>query len=175
MQFDPTPVPDVWIVTPEPLEDERGFFARGFCAREFEAHGLTPRVVQANISYNRTAGTTRGLHYQTGASAEAKFIRCVRGSAFMAVVDLRPGPSRLRHTTALLRSSERRALYVPEGCAVGMQTQEDDTELFYQVSQFYTPEAEGGLRYDDPAIGIEWPLSPTVISPKDAAWPLLER
>lgn len=175
MQFEPTSVPDVWIVSPEPIEDERGFFARAFDAREFERRGMTPRVMQGNISFNRLAGTTRGLHYQNGAAAEAKLIRCVRGAAFFAVVDLRPGPDRLRHATALLRNQDRRAIFVPEGCAVGMQTQEDETELLYQASQFYTPELESGVRWDDPAVGIQWPMAPTVISAKDAAWPLLDR
>lgn len=174
MRFASTPLRDVTIIELEPREDERGFFARAFCAREFSDHGLNPHVVQTNISYNRQAGTVRGLHYQKAPAAEAKLIRCIGGAAFMAVVDLRPGPTRLRHTTTELRRDDRRSLYVPEGCAVGMQTLEDDTELLYQVSEFYTPETEGGLRHDDPALGIAWPRPVTVLSDKDAAWPLLE-
>jgi dTDP-4-dehydrorhamnose 3,5-epimerase len=174
MQFRSTPLPKVTIVELDPFEDERGFFARAFSAPEFEEQGLTGRVVQTNISYNRRAGTVRGLHYQTGEAAEAKLIRCVAGEAFMAVVDLRPGPTRLQHTTAVLNRDNRHALFVPEGCAVGLQAQRDDTELIYQVSQYYTPDAEGGLRYDDPALGIRWPLEMTVISDKDAAWPYFQ-
>jgi dTDP-4-dehydrorhamnose 3,5-epimerase len=173
MQFQTTAIPGVTIVALEPQADHRGFFARGFCAREFAEHGLNPRVVQTNISYNRLAGTVRGLHYQTGDAAEAKLIRCIAGEAFFAVVDLRPGPTHRQHVTQVLRPAERLALYVPEGCAVGMQTQADDTELLYQVSHFYTPSAEGGLRYDDPVLRIEWPRPMAVISDKDAAWPLL--
>lgn len=174
MRFVPTAVPDVTIIELEPREDDRGFFARAFCAREFEENGLNPRVVQANLSYNRTAGTVRGLHYQRAPAAEAKLIRCIGGAAFMAVVDLRPGLTRLCHVTTELRRGDRRSLYVPEGCAVGMQTLEDDTELLYQVSEFYAPEAEGGLRHDDPALGIAWPRPVSVLSEKDATWPLLE-
>ncbi len=174
MRFVPTPLPDVTIIELEPREDERGFFARAFCAREFGEHGLNPRVVQTNLSYNRQAGTLRGLHYQKAPAAEAKLIRCIGGAAFMAVVDLRPGPTRLHHTTTELRRGDRRSLYVPEECAVGMQTLEDETELLYQVSEFYTPEAEGGLRHDDPALGIAWPRSVSVLSDKDATWPLLD-
>jgi dTDP-4-dehydrorhamnose 3,5-epimerase len=174
MEFIGTPIPDVTLVALEPKGDERGFFARAFCAREFAEAGLTGRVLQTNLSYNRQAGTLRGLHYQSAPAAEAKLIRCIGGAAFLAVVDLRPGPTRLQHTTTILRRGDLRSLFVPEGCAVGMQTLEDDTELLYQVSEFYTPEAEGGLRYDDPALGIEWPLPVAVISEKDAAWPHLE-
>lgn len=163
------------IVALEPRGDERGFFARAFSVDEFEKHGLTSRVVQTNLSSNRRAGTVRGLHYQAGDAAEAKLIRCIAGSAFFAVVDLRPGPTRHRHITHILRKGDLKSLYVPEGCAVGMQTLEDETELLYQVSQFYTPEAEGGLRYDDPVLGISWPRPMTVISDKDGAWPLLDR
>lgn len=173
MKFHSTRIPDVTVVAIEPREDDRGFFARAFCAREFEEQGLNPRVVQTNLSYNRLAGTVRGLHYQSGDAAEAKLIRCVAGEAFFAVVDLRPGPTHRQHVTQVLQPQDRLALYVPEGCAVGMQTITDDTELLYQVSQFYTPDAEGGLRYDDPMLGIDWPRPMAVISAKDAAWPLL--
>lgn len=174
MRFIATALPDVTIVELEPIEDERGFFARAFCAREFSGHGLNPQVVQTNLSFNRRSGTLRGLHYQRAPHAEAKLIRCIGGAAFMAVVDLRDdSPAHLQHVTVELRRGDRRSLYVAEGCAVGMQTLEDDTELLYQVSEFYTPDAEGGIRYDDPALGIDWPRPPDVISEKDAAWPLL--
>jgi dTDP-4-dehydrorhamnose 3,5-epimerase len=171
MRFHSTDIPNVTIVEIEPREDHRGFFARVFDATEFEQQGLTGRVVQANLSYNRRAGTVRGLHYQHPPAAEAKLIRCIAGEAFFAVVDLREGPTRLQHVTTTLRHGDGRSLFVPEGCAVGMQTQEDETELLYHVSAYYTPDAEGGLRYDDPALGIRWPRPMEVISDKDAAWP----
>lgn len=175
MRFTATPLAGVTVVELEPREDERGFFARVFCAREFADHGLSTRVSQANLSHNRRRGTLRGLHYQLPPFAEAKLIRCIQGGAFTVVVDLRPGsPSRLRHTTIELRQGDQRSLYVPEGCAVGMQTLEDDTELLYHVSEFYTPEAERGLRFDDPALDIAWPMPATTISEKDAAWPYLD-
>lgn len=174
MKFNPTDIAKVTVIEIEPHGDDRGFFARGFCAREFEEHGLTNRVVQANISYNRQRGTLRGLHYQVAPAREAKHIRVTRGAAQFAVVDLRRGsPTELKHVTVLLDAASHRSLFVPEGCAVGMQTLEDETELFYQVSEFYSPEHERGLRYDDPALGIEWPLPVTVMSDKDRAWPLI--
>ena len=176
MRFTPTRLAAVTVVELEPIEDERGFFARAFCATEFAAHGLNPHVEQANHSYNRHAGTLRGLHYQRPPHSEAKLIRCVGGAAYMAVVDLRPdSPTHLQHVTTELRRGDRRSLYVPEGCAVGMQTLEDDTELLYQVSHAYTPAAEAGLRYDDPVLDIAWPRAPSVISDKDTAWPFVSR
>lgn len=173
MRFVPTSLAGVTIVELEPREDDRGYFARAFCAREFADHGLNPTVAQTNISFNRSAGTLRGLHYQAPPAQEAKLIRCIGGAAFFAVVDLRDGDTHLAHATTELVRGDRRSLYVPEGCAVGMQTLADDTELIYQVSEFYTPETEGGIRHDDPAIGISWPRAVTEISEKDTAWPLL--
>ena len=175
MRFVATSLAGVTLIELEPREDQRGFFARAFDVNEFVAQQLNPRVVQANMSHNLRRGTLRGLHYQRPPFAEAKHIRCIRGAAFMAVVDLRPeGPTYLRHVTAELREGDQRSLYVPEGCAVGMQTLEDVTELLYNVSEFYTPEAEDGIRYDDPVLGIAWPMPVTTISEKDAAWPYLE-
>ena len=175
MKFTDTHLPGVTIVELEPFTDDRGFFARAFDAREFSEHGLTGRVSQANISFNRRRGTLRGLHYQLPPAQEAKHIRTVRGAAHFVVVDLRPdSPTERQHVAVPLDASSRRSLLVPEGCAVGMQTLEDDTELFYQVSEFYTPDRERGLRHDDPELGIEWPLPVAVISDKDRAWPLLE-
>lgn len=174
MKFTSTALAGVTIIEIEPFTDDRGFFARAFCAREFADHGLTPRVSQANLSYNQRRGTLRGLHYQVAPAQEAKHIRAIRGAAHFAVVDLRPdSPTERQHVTVRLDAVERRSLFVPEGCAVGMQTLEDETELFYQVSEFYTPECERGLRHDDPALGIDWPLPVTVISDKDRSWPLL--
>ena len=175
MRFIATPLAGVTIVELEPREDERGFFARVFDANEFADHGLNPRVVQANLSHNRRRGTLRGLHYQVAPFREAKFIRCIQGAAFMVVVDLRAdSDTGLQHMTAELRQGDQRSLLVAEGCAVGMQTLEDETELLYHVSEFYMPEAERGLRHDDPALAIAWPLPVTTISDKDAAWPDLD-
>lgn len=175
MKFTPTALPSVTIIDIEPFADERGLFARAYDVNEFAAHGLTNRVVQANISYNRTRGTLRGLHYQVAPSQESKHIRTVRGAAHFAIVDLREdSPTRLQHVTVELSAANRRSVLVPEGCAVGMQTLADDTELFYQVSAFYSPSEERGLRYDDPALGISWPLPVAVISEKDSSWPLLD-
>jgi dTDP-4-dehydrorhamnose 3,5-epimerase len=170
MKFTRTALAGVTIIDIEPHADERGFFARAFDAQEFADHGLTSRVSQANLSYNRRAGTLRGLHYQVAPAQEAKHIRTVRGAAHFAVVDLRPdSPTERQHVTVRLDAVERRSLLVTEGCAVGMQT-----ELFYQVSELYSPDHERGLRHDDPALGIEWPLPVAVISDKDRSWPLLE-
>ncbi len=165
-----------YLIDIEPRGDERGFFARGWCAREFEQQGLVNRMVQANLSFNATAGTLRGLHFQREPHAEVKLVRCTRGALFDVVVDLRPdSPTYRQWAGAELSADNRRAMYVPEGFAHGLQTLCDDTEVFYQVSAFYAPQAEGGLRWDDPAIGIDWPLPVAQISDKDSAWPWLER
>ncbi len=163
------------VVELEPRADERGFFARAFCADEFSEHGLNPVVAQANVSYNRHRGTRRGFHFQRPPHAEAKLIRCVRGAAFGVIVDVRPdSPTYLGHAAVELTPENRFALYAPEGFAAGMQTLVDDTELFYQVSTAYAPDFEAGLRHDDPVLGVAWPLPLSVISEKDANWPLLE-
>jgi dTDP-4-dehydrorhamnose 3,5-epimerase len=175
MKFISTALADVTIIEIEPFQDERGFFARAHDAPAFAEHGLTGQVLQANLSYNRRRGTLRGLHYQVAPAQEAKHIRTIRGAAQFAVVDLRPGSAtELQHVTVTLNADDWRSLFVPEGCAVGMQTLEDETVLFYQVSALYTPECERGLRHDDPTLGIEWPLPVAVISDKDRAWPLIE-
>lgn len=156
-------------------EDDRGFFARSFCADEFGEHGLNPAVAQANISYNRQRGTRRGFHFQRPPHAEVKLIRCVRGAVFSVMVDIRPdSPTYLEHESAELTADNHLALYIPEGFAAGMQTLADDTELYYQVSTAYAPAFEAGLRHDDPLLGIKWPLPVSAISEKDASWPLLE-
>lgn len=171
----PTTVEGVVVVEPQPHADERGLFARTFCAREFEEAGLSPVVAQANLSFNHRAGTLRGLHFQRPPAQEAKLVRCTRGRVFDVAVDLRPrSPTFLRHVGVELDAETRNALYVPEGCAHGYLTLEDACEIVYQVSEFYTPGVEGGLRWDDPALGIEWPAPIHVISEKDASWPLLD-
>lgn len=172
MNFLPTAVDGCYLLELECKEDDRGFFARTFCAREFADAGLEPPTAQTNLSYSRRAGTVRGLHYQELPAGEAKLVRAVRGALFDVVVDLRPGSSTyLRHVTAELNDEKRQALYVPQGCAHGFQTLQEGTEALYQVSEFYAPHAETGVRYDDPAFAIEWPLPVTAISDKDASWP----
>lgn len=174
MRFTETELAGAYLVELDRLEDERGFFARTFCAREFEDHGLSPVVAQANVSFNHRAGTLRGLHYQVPPSAETKLVRCTRGAIHDVIVDLRPGsPTRLQHVGVELSEQNRRALYVPKGFAHGYQTLTDDAEVAYQVDEFYAPGLEQGLRHDDPALGIVWPLAVSVVSEKDAAWPLL--
>jgi len=174
--FDELPVVGAYLIGLEPHADERGFFARAFCAREFAEHGLVERFVQANLSHNPHQGTLRGLHFQRSPHAEAKLVRCTRGVLFDIVVDLRAGSPTYAHWAgAELSADNRRALYVPEGCAHGFQTLSDDTEAFYLVSAFYTPDVEAGLRWDDPRLAIDWPIRPPrLISPKDAAWPTLD-
>ena len=172
MRFTPAPLDGAWIIDLERREDPRGWFARTFCRREFEAHGLEPVIAQANISWNARKGTLRGMHYQVPPAAETKLVRCTRGALWDVIVDLRPdSPTFLRHFGVELTAENGRQLYVPELFAHGFLTLADDTEVAYQVGEFYTPGAERGIRHDDPALGIEWPEPVAVISEKDAAWP----
>jgi dTDP-4-dehydrorhamnose 3,5-epimerase len=174
--FRETSIPGVAVVELEPRADERGFFARAFCAREFTEQGLVPDVVQANLSFNHRAGTTRGLHFQAASHPEAKFFRCIRGETFNVAVDMREGsPTFGRWTGVVLSAENRNGLYIPPLCAAGYQALTDGAEVLYTVSGFYAPEAERGLRYDDPALGIDWPLEPSIVSEKDRSWPLLDR
>jgi dTDP-4-dehydrorhamnose 3,5-epimerase len=174
MIFTPTKLSGVYIVEPEPHTDARGFFARTFCAREFKAQGLAAEFVQCSISANRTRGTLRGLHYQTPPACETKLVRCTSGAICDVVVDLRQdSPTRLQHLGVELTARNRRALYIPEMFAHGFQTLADETEVFYQISQFYAPGKSDGLRFDDPKLGIQWPLPVAVINDKDRNWPLL--
>lgn len=160
------------MIEVERLTDERGFFARAWCQREFAEHGLNPRLVQCNISYNPRRGTLRGMHYQAVPHSEAKLVRCTRGAIYDVIVDLRSdSPSYLRHFGVDLTAEGREMLYVPEGVAHGFLTLEDETEVFYQMSEFYAPEAARGVRWNDPAFGIRWPIEVAVISPRDAAYP----
>lgn len=162
------------VIELEPIGDERGFFSRAFARTEFTERGLVADVVHCNLSYNRRRGTLRGFHYQVPPAAEAKLVRCIRGAVHNVIVDMRPNsPTYLRHEAVELSAANRLALYVPPQFATGMQTLADETELYYQVSAPYTPEAERGLRYDDPLLDVDWPLRVTELSPKDAAWPLL--
>lgn len=174
MIIEPTTIDGVFIIELERRVDSRGFFARTFCAREFEAAGLNGQVSQANMAFNDVAGTLRGLHYQLPPAAEAKLVRCTRGRVFDVAVDVRrDSPTYLRHVGIVLDPLDHRALYVPEGCAHGYLTLADETEVSYLVSEFYTPDSEAGLRWDDPRLAIEWPMQVRAISGKDAAWPPL--
>ncbi len=174
MKFVPTPLTGAFVVELEPIEDERGFFARSFCQNEFRARGLDPVVAQCNVSLNRNRGTLRGLHYQAPPHEEAKLVRCIRGAIWDVIVDLREGlPTRWKSFSTELTADNRRALYVPRGFAHGFQTLADDSEVLYQISEFYHPESSRGLRWDDPALGIRWPLPEPVVSARDRAYPLL--
>lgn len=170
MKLTETAIQGAFVVEIEPHTDERGFFARSFCQHEFAERGLSPVVAQCNVSYNAKAGTLRGMHYQLPPSAEAKLVRCTAGAIYDAIVDVRPdSPSYLAWLGVELRADARNALYVPEGCAHGFQTLVDDTEVFYQMSEFFAPELARGFRFDDPRFGIAWPLEPSCISEKDLA------
>jgi dTDP-4-dehydrorhamnose 3,5-epimerase len=175
MNFTETKLQGVFEIELETHGDERGFFARSYCSREFEAHGLNPRVVQCNISYNRQRGTVRGMHYQQAPHQEAKLIRCVRGALYDVVIDLRANSPTFRDWIGVeLRAGERvlsKMLYVPEGFAHGFQTLEDDTEIFYQMSEFYAPESQRGYRWNDAAFSVRWPAPPAVISERDRTYP----
>jgi dTDP-4-dehydrorhamnose 3,5-epimerase len=171
MRFVSTPIRGAFIVELERREDSRGFFARAFCQREFTEHGLNPEVAQCNISFNERRGTLRGMHYQAKPHEEAKLVRCTRGGIFDVIVDLRTeSETRLRWFGVELSAENRRALYVPEGLAHGYQTLQDGSEIFYQVSEEYTPMAERGVRWNDPAFGIRWPIADPILSAKDAAY-----
>jgi dTDP-4-dehydrorhamnose 3,5-epimerase len=175
MIFQETTLEGAFIVELEKNEDHRGFFARAFCSREFAQRGLSPRVVQANISFSAKKGTLRGMHYQVRPASEPKFIRCVRGAIWDVVIDMRPdSPTYLQHIGIELSADNRRAIFVPDIFAHGNQALTDNVELLYLVGEFYAPGCERGVRYDDPGLGIQWPLPVTVLSEKDATWPLLD-
>ena len=171
MLFSETDLPGAFVVDLEKREDERGFFARSFCVREFEAYGLDPFIAQCNISYNRHAGTLRGMHYQSYPAAETKMVRCTRGRIYDVIVDLRPdSPTYCRWQSFELSEDNYRALYIPEGFAHGFQTLEDKTDVLYQMSEYYAPDCARGVRFDDPAFGIKWPVEHRIISEKDCSY-----
>ncbi len=171
MRFTDTEIPGVVVVEIERLEDERGFFARAFCAEEFAAQGLACAFVQANIAFNKRRGTLRGLHYQASPAPEPKLVRCTRGAVFDVAVDLRPdSPGYCRWSGHDLSAANRRALYIPEGCAHGLLTLEDETEVSYLMGAAYDPACARGVRWNDPAFAIEWPSAPLVISERDAGF-----
>lgn len=171
MIFKETQLQGAYTLDLDELKDDRGFFARAWCQKEFREHGLNSRIVQANLSYNKKKGTLRGMHYQISPYEETKLIRCISGSIYDVIIDLRPeSPTYKKWTGVELTAKNRKMLFVPEGFAHGFQTLEDHAEVFYQVSQFYTPGAESGVRYSDPEFAITWPLKVSVISEKDAGW-----
>lgn len=168
MLFRETKLSGVFVIELQKHEDERGFFARSWCRREFEAHGLDPRMAQCNVSFNKVKGTLRGMHYQAAPCAEAKLVRCTRGAIYDVIIDLRrESVTYKQHVSEVLSSNNYKALFVPEGFAHGFQTLEDNSEVFYQMSAFYSPEHQRGLRYNDPAFRINWPVDATVISDRD--------
>ena len=172
MIFHKTPVQDARVIELEKRGDDRGFFARFFCEQEFAKDGLETRFVQANNSLSAKKGTLRGLHYQLAPAAEVKVVRCVRGALWDAIVDLRPdSPTYKKWFGAELTAENRLMMYVPRGFAHAILTLTDDTEAFYLVSSLYAPAEERGVRWNDPAFNIDWPIKPEEISPKDAAWP----
>ncbi|MGI8855223.1 MAG: dTDP-4-dehydrorhamnose 3,5-epimerase [Thermomicrobiales bacterium] len=175
MLFTETEIRGAFILDAEQIADERGFFARSWARDEFEAHGLNPTLAQCNLSYNHRAGTVRGMHWQAAPHAETKLVRCTRGSLYDVIVDLRPdSPTYLRWVGVELTAENGRALYIPEGCGHGFQTQEDATEVFYMITEYYAPDAARGMRWNDPAINVTWPLEVTVISERDANYPPIE-
>ena len=175
MLFTETQLKGAFIIDIERREDSRGFFARGFCQHEFEAHGLKPMIAQANVAFNHRQGTLRGMHFQFPPVAETKLVRCTRGAILDIIVDLRPeSPTYLEHIAVELSEDNYRALYVPERFAHGYQTLRDKTETSYQVGEFYAPGFEGGLLYNDPRLGLSWPLPVSVMSDKDMVWKSLD-
>jgi len=173
MRFTETPLSGAFIIEPERRTDERGFFARVWCQEELADHGLETRLVQCSISYNNRAGTLRGLHYQTDPFPEVKIVRCTRGAIFDVIVDLRrESPTFAQHFSIVLTAANRTLLYIPRHFAHGFQTLEDDTEVMYQMSEFYRPESGRGVRWNDPAFGIEWPhTEDRLINERDASYP----
>lgn len=174
--FTETKLKGAFIIDLEPRKDDRGSFARTFCQREFEDRGLKPTIVQASIAINRRKGTLRGMHFQYPPAAETKIVRCTRGAILDIIVDLRPeSPTYLEHLVVELSADNMRSLYVPERFANGYQVLQDNTDASYQMSERYTPSAEGGLPYDDPRLGLDWPLPVTVVSARDRSFqPLVE-
>ncbi len=172
MIFTELPLAGAYVIDLEPRSDERGFFARGFCANEFAQHGLMSGIVQANLSQNVRKGTVRGMHYQQAPHAEVKMVRCVNGGIYDAIIDIRPGsPTYLQWTSVELTRENHRMLYVPEGFAHGYQALADDSEVLYLVTAFYAPAHEAAIRWNDPLFGIPWPLTDVSLSPKDAVHP----
>jgi dTDP-4-dehydrorhamnose 3,5-epimerase len=175
MRFIETPLAGAFVIEMDRHADERGFFARSFCADEFAAAGLASRFAQCNVSFNLKAGTLRGMHWQCAPHEEAKVVRCTRGALFDVLVDLRPGsPTRHRWTGVELSAADHRQVYIPPGFAHGFQTLEPDTEVFYLMSEPFAPASARGLRWDDPTLAIDWPIADPVVSGRDREWPCLQ-
>jgi len=175
MIFRETPLAGAWVLEPERIADERGFFARTYCRRDFTARGLDPTIAQCSVSFNPRRGTLRGLHFQAAPHEEVKLVRVTRGAVWDVIVDLRPeSPTYARRFSIVLSADDRNELYIPQGMAHGFQTLEDGTEVFYQISEFYAPESVRGYRWDDPTFAIPWPEPVTVISEKDRNLPLFK-
>lgn len=172
MVFNPTNFKGVYLIELEPLEDDRGFFARTFCREEFARYGLNPQVVQCNLSYNRKKGTLRGMHYQLAPHEEARLVSCVSGRIYDVIIDLRADSTTYCKWIAVELSARgsRRMIYIPEGFAHGFQTLEDDCEVFYQMSESYAPECVRGIRWNDPAFSIQWPEDQRIISERDRGY-----
>lgn len=171
MIFTETKLKGAFVIEAERIHDERGFFARSWSQREWEAQHLDSRMVECNISFNAKRGTLRGMHYQAAPHAQAKLVRCTAGAIYDVLIDVRPdSPTFKQWVAAELTAENRRMFYVPEGLAHGFQTLEDDTEVFYQMSAYYAPESAQGVRWNDPAFGIEWPLAVEVIASRDASY-----
>jgi dTDP-4-dehydrorhamnose 3,5-epimerase len=172
VKFTETPLKGAFIIEPERIEDERGFFARTFCRREFNTHSLNPDLLQCSVSFNRKCGTLRGMHFQVTPHAETKLVRCTRGGVYDVILDLRPQSPTFKNWVAVHLSAENHLMaYIPEGFAHGFQTLQDETEVSYYISEFYSREYERGVRWNDPTFGIRWPARPRVISDKDAGHP----
>jgi len=172
MIFEETKLKGSFIVDMKRIEDDRGFFARGWCPQEFKEHGLNPRVAQFNVAFNPRQGTLRGMHFQREPHAEAKFVRCTRGALFDVMIDLRPdSPTHGQWVGVELTEDNHRGLYIPEGFAHGYQTLTPDCEMYYFTTHTYSKESAGGVRFDDPAFGVEWPEPVTLISEVDRNWP----
>ena len=172
MKFIETALPGVYLIEPELRQDHRGFFARMWCRREFTSHALCADLVQCNISFNNRRGTLRGMHFQRDPAPETKLVRCTRGAAYDVVVDLRPESRTFRRWEAFeLTADNRRAVYIPPGFAHGFQTLADATELFYQMSEYYEPSLVAGVRWNDPALVIAWPLRDPILSEMDQSYP----
>jgi len=172
--FIETKLDGVYIIELEKIEDDRGFFARTFCQREFEAHGLNPRIAQCSVSFNWRKGTLRGMHYQVAPYEESKLVRCTMGAIYDVAVDLRPESRTFKQWVAVELTGENgRMFYIPQGLAHGFQTLVDNTEVFYQMSEFYHPQCARGVRWDDPAFGMSWPIKEVIISIKDASFAAL--
>ncbi len=174
MIYTPSRIPGAWIMDVEPIHDQRGFFAMTWLPEELRERGMDPALAQCNLAFNHKRGTLRGMHLQSDPHAQVKIVRTTRGALLDVIVDLRPDSPAFKEWDAVeLTADNRRMLYIPAGIAHGYLTLTDDTEVYYHASTPWAPQSERGVRWNDPAFGIEWPFSPTVISPKDEAWPLL--